>query len=741
MTTRWPLPAEAWLRSWLGRRSSVRATPLRSQVELGDCGAAGLGVVLAYHGRHVPADEIREACGLSRNGLTAATIARTAADYGLHATGRRMASADAAEIRPDAMLLAVRRLPVPSIVLLRGNHFVVLEGVTRDGRVAINDPASGRRRLEIDEFGKSFSNFALTFTKNPDFRTGGRPDTWARACLSWLAPYRRLVLFAVLAGLLAGLGGTAGALLLAGLIDRVVAGVRVDTQVAVAGLLGAATVTMLAEFALRRCTSTLGTAMSAHWSRRLVRAVLSIPGAALQRRWSVATVQQIDSADMTPRLIALRLIPAVGNLATLLPLLAVMAWFDRPLTVIAAVGTAVVGAPRWVANHRSTDFRRRLGESSAHRAALAFIGFSSIEALHAAGADSTLLAKLRDLRADEVETAGEATSSSRWWLAVATIIEPATVFAVLGWGIVEWAGGRLGIGSLIGCVVLGSAILQTERQILSAAMELPSLLDRLGSLDRLAQAGNGRPAGQAGDPLAADRLAGLVELENVTFGYDPHQPPLLSGVTLRVEPGQRAVIAGGTGSGKTALVRIIIGGLVPSHGAVRIDGQAIAEIPREQLLRSVAFVGQRPWLVEGTVADNLTLWDEHITDELVRRALTDACLDDVLADRGGHLARVSANGRNFSAGERQRLALAQALARDPSILVLDEATDTLDPRLAACVEANIRRRGVTTIVVAQHADSASPADAVHVLDNQRRESDQQRPQTLGTHHLPVRERT
>ena len=171
-------------------------------------------------------------------------------------------------------------------------------------------------------------------------------------------------------------------------------------------------------------------------------------------------------------------------------------------------------------------------------------------------------------------------------------------------------------------------------------------------------------------------------LENITFGYSPLDKPLLTGFSLTVGPGQQVALVGGSGSGKSTVSRLISGLYSPWEGAIRIDGQRLEDIPRGALAASVSFVDQDVFLFEGTVRDNVALWDPSIPDDAVVAALQDAALyDDVIARRpGGIHSRVEQDGRNFSGGQRQRLEIARALVRRPSILVLDEVTSALDAR-------------------------------------------------------------
>ncbi len=169
-------------------------------------------------------------------------------------------------------------------------------------------------------------------------------------------------------------------------------------------------------------------------------------------------------------------------------------------------------------------------------------------------------------------------------------------------------------------------------------------------------------------------------------------------------------LVGGSGSGKSTVSRLISGLYAPWEGTIRIDGQRLEDIPRGALAASVSFVDQDVFLFEGTVRDNVALWDPSIPDEAVVAAL-DAALYDVVTRRpGGIHSRVEQDGRNFSGGQRQRLEIARALVRRPSILVLDEVTSALDAETEQTVIDNLRKRGCACVVIAHRLSTVRDSD-------------------------------
>ena len=219
---------------------------------------------------------------------------------------------------------------------------------------------------------------------------------------------------------------------------------------------------------------------------------------------------------------------------------------------------------------------------------------------------------------------------------------------------------------------------------------------------------------------STQRLSGQVSLHEVNFGYGDAPDPLLRDLSLQIAAGCRVALVGPSGSGKTTIAKLITGELRPWSGYVSLDGVPRLAVPRDRRTRDIAYVPQTSALFPGTIRDNLTLWDDSITDDALERAARDACIEETILGRPGAYFHqvVSADG-GFSGGELQRLSIARALAGDPRIIVLDEATSALDTVIEAAVEANLRERKVTAIVVAHRLSTIRDADEILVVDQGR----------------------
>jgi ABC-type bacteriocin/lantibiotic exporter with double-glycine peptidase domain len=314
--------------------------------------------------------------------------------------------------------------------------------------------------------------------------------------------------------------------------------------------------------------------------------------------------------------------------------------------------------------------------------------------------------------------------SSLWLGAAPTLLGHLMTAVVLCFGAVLIIRGELTIGGLVAFQMLLGNFMDPLQQIISLNPQLQEAKGHLSRLEDVLAAktdplatGSGDEGLRAGAETSA-QLSGAIEVRDLSFAYGAFDPPVLHDINIKIEPGQRVALVGGSGSGKTSLVKLLLGLYTPRSGAVLYDGRQIQEIPRAVFTSSVAWVDQDIHLFEGSIQDNLTLFNRATTPASIARAARDACIHDtVLARPGGYSGDLTEGGSNFSGGQRQRLEIARALARNPSILVLDEATAALDAITEVAIDEHIRHRGLTCVVVAQRLSTIRDCDQIIVLRN------------------------
>ena len=214
------------------------------------------------------------------------------------------------------------------------------------------------------------------------------------------------------------------------------------------------------------------------------------------------------------------------------------------------------------------------------------------------------------------------------------------------------------------------------------------------------------------------RLKGEIELRDVTFGYDRSMPPLIEHLSLRIKSGEQVAFVGKSGCGKSTLVMLVAGLYEPWEGEVFLDGKPICKTNHTTLTSSIGVVGQDVTLFEGTIADNIRMWDESISNDAVVRAASCAQLhNEVMEMPNTYDSMIDTSGQNLSAGQRQRMEIAAALAKEPSILLMDEATATLDIKTEAAVIQSVRDLGITLLMIAHRLETVRQCDTIYVIDH------------------------
>ena len=704
-----------------GRRSGGRKvrTPLYLQFEATECGAACLGILLAYHGRWVPLEELRRACGVSRDACSAADVVDAAQEYGLRLTGRRMEPRRIE--RPD--------MPLPAILFWELDHFVVLEGFSR-GRYHINDPANGRRSVTAEEFDRSFTGVVLLAERGPAFQPGGVRPGIVRMLWEWLRPVKAPLAFAAACGLLLAIPGLALPALLGVLVDHVLGGRQAASwgPVLVAAAGAAAALTYLLGYLQQRCLRKLSIRLAVVHGDRFLQHLLGLPVQYFAHRFAGDLSQRVQLVDKVATTASTQftgiVIELVMSALFLLLMLAYDPWLAAFVAVLAAANVALMRiVSRW-----RRDENVQVQREQAMLSGIGTVGLRHIDTLRASAAEDGLFVHWSGYQARELQARqrfSELGSVIASLPVLFLILGGAAVLGLGGWRVMS---GELTIGMLMGFYMVAGNFLRPVGRFVEFADMLQTLeadLQRLNDvLDAPADpAAAVRDDGAPGSTAKAGgrlRLTGRIELRDVTFGYRPKAPPLIDGFSLVIEPAQRVAVVGPTGSGKSTLLALLSGVYTPWSGRILLDGVAREAFPRDVLTGSVAVVDQQPVIFAGTVRDNLTMWNPTIPEEQLVAAGRDALLHDEFMRRpGGYDAVVEEGGRNYSGGQRQRMEIARALAGDPSVLLLDEATSALDAVSEERIDDAIRRRGCTCFIVAHRLSTIRDCDRIIVLDGGR----------------------
>jgi NHLM bacteriocin system ABC transporter peptidase/ATP-binding protein len=695
------------IRQFFAGKERVKV-PTVLQMEATECGAASLAMILAYYGRWLPLEFLRQECGVTRDGSNADNLLKAARRQGCVAK----AFAGRSEV--------LRKKEFPLILFWEFNHFLVLEGFQGD-TVFLNDPAMGRRTVTWDEFLTSYTGVYMKITPSENFKPEGEPYSIVKTVAAKLKEDKWALIFLMVLGLCMIIPGLAIPVMGQIFIDDVFSLKHADWIVK---LLNAMFGTMI----LLGIMTAMRAAVLTYWQKKLTIAdssgffwhVLRMPVAFFQQRYAADIASRIQFNESTAEVLSNQAATALLDLLVALFYLLLLFQYSVPLTLI-GVSISVVDIFVFLyMRRRQTDLIMRIQQDASKAYGVLMSGLMMVESIKANGSEGDLFAKWAGYAAK----ASVATQEMKLWTMKVKLLplllgglNSALIMTVGGFSIMEGimtAGIYMAFNNLIAkfhepvqkLLSLGNVLQNTEMQ-----------MRRLDDVRRYKTDSLNYPDENQTVSFTGNRLSGELTLKDVSFGYSPLDPPLIEHFDLHLEPGRWAAVVGSSGSGKSTLAKLVAGLYEEWSGDILFDGVKRREIPRPVIVNSLATVDQDVFQISGTVRQNISMFDKSVPSADIVQAAQDACIhDDIIQLQGGYDAEVAEGGLNFSGGQRQRLEIARALAFNPSLLILDEATSAIDPMTEQKCLENIRRRGCTCLIVAHRLSTIREADEIIVLE-------------------------
>jgi ATP-binding cassette subfamily B protein len=683
-----------------------RRVPWVQQMAVTDCGAASLAMVLAYHGKQVPLDELRQMTSTDRDGVDALAVTRAAQRYGLSARG------------VVADLDDLEHLPPATILHWDFTHFVVFERLRRNG-VQVVDPSLGRRRLSMEAFGRSYTGVAITFEPGEDFqpstlRTRG---TWRylRPLLGQSRRLTRVLVGSVLLRLLALALPLLTGLLVNEIVPRNDRHLLLVTGVAMGAVVG---YFFLATLLRSHLLLQLRTHLDVKLTTAFVEHLVDLPYAFFMGRSAGDLMMRLQSNTVVREFLTTGTISALidGSLASLY-LILLFALSPPLAALVLGLGLLQV-LVLLLARRRNQHLMSETLEVQAKSQSYTFELLAGIETLKAAGAERRAAAHWERLFIDQINVALHRGRLDASVDAVTGTLQLGSPLAILVYGGFQVLDGRLSLGTMLAVAALAAGFLEPLATLIAAGLKLQLLRSYMERINDVLDA----PREQEGQTVAiAHRLTGRVRAEGVSFAYGgPLAPQVVKDVSLEVRPGQLVGIVGRSGSGKSTLACLLLGLYPPTSGRILFDGRDLAELDLRSLRGQIGIVTQRPYLFGGTIRQNIALSDPEMPFEMVVDAAQRACIhDEIVAMPMGYDTPLIDGGVSLSGGQQQRIALGRALAHRPTILLLDEATSDLDSVNERMAQHNISALGCTRIVIAHRLSTIVDADLILVMEDGR----------------------
>ena len=673
-------------------------TPDVFQMEASECGAACLQMLLKYYRCFVPAEEVREACSVSRN-LTAAK------QYGLSGKGY------------SGEIELLYEIKSPCILHWNFNHFVVLEGISK--RFAwINDPATGRRRITLEELDEAFTGIVLQVAPGADFKAGGKEASVIASAWEMVRTEKRAIGFLLAANL---------GLIFAGLLLPVMTQAFVDDVldtkaysllgVVLAGM-GFVYFAQIVMTALKDTVlSRLKVKLTLLADKRLFEKLMRLPIPFFEQRFIGELSQREETVNQLYTFAAGAFSDFVLKALQSVIYVLVMLLYSIPLTVISVCGALLCFLFIRLTNRLIQGYALKRTQDQNRLIGMICAGIGVFGSLKAGGAEDSLIAAISGQYAASTKSEQRLSIAQQVLLSVPGIISQMLNVIMLMVGGMLVMRGEMTAGILFAFCQFLAMFLQPVTELLSMQQQIQTLKANhavMQDLDRAKEDQRYRTEMTA----SPETVEGRIEADGLYFGYDKSAPPVVTDFRMRLQAGSVAGIVGLSGSGKSTVAKLLSGYLPAWQGSVLIDDCPVSEYPDALLSETVSVVAQKESFFAATVRENLTLWSNRYRDREIFQALSDAeALDLVNTFPGGLDYRLQEDALNLSGGQRQQLAIARALLCNPAVLILDEATSAMDEPREQAIMNNLRHRDCTLIIIAHRLSSVIHADLIMVMDH------------------------
>lgn len=685
--------------------------PVIMQMEALECGAASLAMVMAYYGKWIPLEQVREDCGVSRDGSNARNVLVAARSYGFVAKGYRY--------EPEDLKKGGK---FPCIIHWNFNHFVVLDGF-KGGKAIINDPARGTRTVSMDEFDKSFTGICLNIEPGEEFQPGGKPKSVLKFVKNRLQGAGVAIAFVVICSLISALMGVIQPGFSRIFYDRLLTHQNPDWFMPfMIGLAVVSAIQIIISAVEAIYSNKINGKMDVVGNSTFLWKVLHMP----MNFFSQRMAGDIQSRQSSNAGIAGSLVNTFAPLALdgimAVFYFVVMIRYSPLLTMVGLLSIVInLFMSRFISKKRVNLTRVQMRDS-AKLSSTTVAGIEMVETIKASGAENGFFRRWAGYQASVNTQSVKFARMNQYIGMIPSIVSMLCNSAVMFLSVWFAIEGNFTVGMISAFQGFLGSFTAPASSFISASQSLQEMRTSMERIEDVMQYPEDvcyqteTPAN--GEEISYAKLTGNIELKNVTFGYSRLANPLIKDFNLTLKPGSRVALVGASGCGKSTISKLISGLYQPWSGEILFDGKPLRSIDRSVFTGSLAVVDQDIIIFEDTIANNIKMWDTSIEDFEMILAARDAQIhDDIMKRDGGYNYKLTEGGKDLSGGQRQRMEIARALAQDPTIVILDEATSALDAKTEFDVVKAIQERGITCIVVAHRLSTIRDCDEILVLDH------------------------
>lgn len=684
----------------------VAKVPVVMQMEALECGAASLAMICAYYNKWIPLEQIRVDCGVSRDGANAKNLLVAARNYGFTAKGYRY--------EPDDLK---KNGKFPCIIHWNFNHFVVLDGF-KGKKAVINDPAKGNYTVSMETFDKSFTGICLMFEPNENFVPSGKRRSVLSFAVKRLNGAKVAVVFVVFTTLISALIGVIMPAFSRIFMDRLLTHESPDWFYPFLIALSAMSALQLVISALETYYSNrINGKLATVGSSTFLWKVLHLPMEFFSQRLAGDIQGRQGSNAGIANSVVNTFAPLALNAIMMVFYLVVMIRYSWILTLVGLSSLVINAWMSSIISKKRVNITRVSMRDAGKLAGATIAGVEMIETIKASGAENGFFERWAGYQASVNAQKVKYAKINQYLGMIPSVVSTIAGIVVLTLGVWFAMEGTFTVGMIMAFQGVLSSFSAPATTFISAGQTIQEMRTQMERVEDVMEYCEDDCYKTEVKEDNFSKLKGTIELKNVTFGYSRLSEPVIRDFSLTVKPGQRVALVGTSGCGKSTISKLVSGLYQPWSGEILYDGKHLSEIDRDVFTGSLAVVDQEISLFEGTIAENIKMWDNSIEDfEMIMAARDSQLHEEIMRRDGGYNYRIAEGGKDFSGGQRQRLEIARALAQDPSIIILDEATSALDAKTEYDLVKAVKDRGITCIVVAHRLSTIRDCDEIIVLD-------------------------
>lgn len=685
----------------------VAKVPVVMQMEALECGAASLAMICAYYNKWIPLEQIRVDCGVSRDGANAKNLLVAARSYGFVAKGYRY--------EPDDLK---KHGKFPCIIHWNFNHFVVLDGF-KGKKAVINDPAKGNYTVSMETFDKSFTGICLMFEPSESFVPSGKRKSVFSFAVKRLSGAKVAVAFVVFTTLISALIGVITPAFSRIFMDRLLTHESPDWFYPFLIALSAMSALQLVISALETYYSNrINGKLATVGSSTFLWKVLHLPMEFFSQRLAGDIQGRQGSNAGIANSVVNTFAPLALNAIMMVFYLVVMIRYSWILTLVGLSSLVINAWMSSIISKKRVNITRVSMRDAGKLAGATVAGVEMIETIKASGAENGFFERWAGYQASVNAQKVKYAKINQYLGMIPSVVSTITGIVVLTLGVWFAMEGTFTVGMIMAFQGVLSSFSAPATTFISAGQTIQEMRTQMERVEDVMEYREDDCYKTEVKEENFSKLKGTIELKNVTFGYSRLSEPVIRDFSLTVKPGQRVALVGTSGCGKSTISKLVSGLYQPWSGEILYDGKHLSEIDRDVFTGSLAVVDQEIALFEGTIAENIKMWDNSIEDfEMIMAARDSQLHEEIMRRDGGYNYRIAEGGKDFSGGQRQRLEIARVLAQDPSIIILDEATSALDAKTEYDLVKAVKDRGITCIVVAHRLSTIRDCDEIIVLDH------------------------